>query len=122
MVSSDEQEFIRGWRARVADEREEAIAWRFARLEEVHLAAARLGAMPGVRRVVLFGSLARGTAGTGSDVDLWVEGLESSRWLDALSVVREVVTHGEVDLVRAESASESLGRRVAAEGCVLYER
>ena len=77
---------------------------------------------PGVTRVVLFGSLARGEAGPGSDVDLWVEGLADADWLDATQVVRAAVRHAEVDVVRAECASDALRAGVAAQGVVLRER
>jgi predicted nucleotidyltransferase len=33
----------------------------------------RLKAVPGVRKIVLFGSHARGQAGPDSDIDLWIE-------------------------------------------------
>jgi len=40
--------------------------------ENLHSIAETLGAQPGVVRVILFGSRARGTASEGSDVDLLV--------------------------------------------------
>ena len=77
---------------------------------------------PGVTRVLLFGSLARGEAGPGSDVDLWVEGLADADWLDATQVARSAVRHAEVDIVRAECAGDALRDGVAAQGVVLRER
>lgn len=72
------------------------------------------------RRVLLFGSLARGSAGPGSDVDLWVEGLPAEAYLDAVSLVREAVTATDVDLVRAEWSRPSVHERVLREGIVLH--
>lgn len=114
--------WVRGLQRRVLDEREVAERWRAARQEEVERAASALCELAGVRRVVLFGSLARGEASPGSDVDLWVEGLEAERWLDAIAVARAAISGAEVDLVRAEAASPALRARVALEGMVLRER
>ncbi len=89
---------------------------------EAAAAAEALACIPGVRRVVLFGSLARDEASAASDVDVWVEGLAEADWLQAVAKARTLIAHAEVDLVRDESASPSLRARVAAEGIVLYER
>jgi predicted nucleotidyltransferase len=74
----------------------------------------------GASRVVLFGSLARGSAQPGSDVDLWVEGLPESAYLDAISLVREGIVGTEVDLVMADWASASVRERAQREGVVLH--
>lgn len=84
---------------------------------------------PNVRKVILFGSLARGRAGEDSDIDLLVimdsdvpflkrsqclyEALQPSVALDLL-----VYTPAEWDCLRNERQTL---RRVAAEGQVLYE-
>jgi predicted nucleotidyltransferase len=114
--------FLRGWSRRRELEREAAAAWRRERLTECRAMSSALLELPGVRRVALFGSLARGEAAPGSDVDVWIEGLAESEWLSAVAVARRMVSAAEVDLVRAESASPALAARVAAEGQVLGER
>lgn len=116
-----DRSFVEAWRARAAAARVAAAAWRRARTDEAAVAAEALSRLPGVRRVLLFGSLARGEAGPGSDVDLWIEGLPEAFWLEAVAAARAHVHDAEVDLVRAEIASAALADRVAADGIVLRE-
>lgn len=113
--------YLEAWRARARAAADAARAWRLEREAEAAIAARALAAFPGVRRVVLFGGVARGEAGPGSDVDLWVEGLAEADWLDAVAAVRAIVTRADPDLVRAEWAGDALASRVGAEGRVLYE-
>lgn len=123
MGTSADQSYIDGWRRRERALAEAAASWRRARLSEAADAARRLSErFPSVRRVILFGSLARGTAAPGSDVDLWLEGLAESDWLDAVALVRGCIPDAEVDLVRAEWARSPIATRVAAHGVVLLER
>ncbi|MCB9729982.1 MAG: nucleotidyltransferase domain-containing protein [Deltaproteobacteria bacterium] len=123
MGNSADQSYIDGWRQRQRALAEAAAAWRRERLSEAAEAARQLSErFPSVRRVVLFGSLARGSAGPGSDVDLWLEGLAEADWLDAVSLARQRIPHAEVDLVRAEWARAPMAARVAAEGVVLSGR
>jgi predicted nucleotidyltransferase len=69
---------------------------------------------------MLFGSLARGSAGLESDVDLWVEGLPEEDYLEAIGVARQGIAAAEVDLVRAEWARQAVRERAMAEGVVLH--
>lgn len=112
--------YLEAWRsrARVAEARAEA--WRAERLTEAKAAARALVEQLRARRVLLFGSLARGSAGPGSDVDLWVEGLPAELYLDAVSLVRQEITATDVDLVRAEWSRPSIRDRVLREGMVLH--
>ncbi|MEZ4266211.1 MAG: nucleotidyltransferase domain-containing protein [Myxococcota bacterium] len=120
MGTSADQSYIDGWRQRERALAAAAASWRRDRLSEAADAARQVRErFPSVRRVVLFGSLARGTAGPGSDVDLWLEGLPESDWLDAVSLVRQSIRNAEVDVVRAEWARAPIAARVAAEGVVL---
>ena len=70
------------------------------------------------RRVWLFGSLATNTATETSDVDLAVERLPESSYFTALATLMELFG-GPVDLVRIETANESLRNRIEQEGRVL---
>jgi predicted nucleotidyltransferase len=73
----------------------------------------------GVTKVVLFGSLARGEAGLGSDVDLLVEGLPADRLFEAMAEVsRELGV--DVDLVPNEMARPGVVQRALSEGRVLH--
>lgn len=73
----------------------------------------------GVRRVVLFGSLARGEAGLASDVDLLVEGLKPERLFEAMAAVSRELG-ADVDLVPSEAAHPAVLERALAEGEVLH--
>jgi uncharacterized protein len=84
------------------------------------VAARALVEQLGARRVLLFGSLARGSAGPESDVDLWVEGLPEGAYLEGVSLARHSIAAAEVDLVRAEWARGSVRERALREGVVLY--
>lgn len=70
----------------------------------------------GVRRVILFGSLASGTwTSETSDVDLAVEGLAPDALFRALGVVLGIV-RWPVDLVRLEEAPPALREAIMATG------
>lgn len=71
------------------------------------------------RRAFLVGSLAHGTFGAGSDVDIVVEGLSP----DNLGLVYDALvgaTRTEVDVLRLEELPLAFRARVEAEGIVLY--
>jgi len=70
------------------------------------------------RRVWLFGSLAADTTTETSDVDLAVEQLPESSYFGALAALMELFG-GPVDLVRIETADDSLRNRIEQEGRVL---
>lgn len=73
----------------------------------------------GVTRVVLFGSLARGTARLDSDVDLLVEGLPPERLFEAMAVLSRELG-ADVDLAPSEAARPAVLRRALSEGRVLH--
>lgn len=61
----------------------------------------------GVRRVILFGSLARSAwFHPQSDVDLAVEGLTGDDYWEAWRIVEEIITDRAVDLVDLETATQ----------------
>lgn len=92
--------------------------------EPIRALVARLGTEPSVRRVILFGSRARGDAGPRSDVDLAVEGpdLTARDWFRLADLTEEVDTLLKVDLVRLEEAPPELRARIESEGRTLHER
>ncbi len=79
---------------------------------------ARLAAAPGVRRVVLFGSRARGDHRDRSDVDLAVDapGLSRADWVRLRLDADEARTLYGVDLVRLDAVPRRLRQRIEAEG------
>jgi len=74
----------------------------------------------GVRRVVLFGSLADDVwFRVDSDVDLAVEGLSAEDYWDAWRLVEEVIRERPVDLIEIERAGKALRRVIERYGIEL---
>ena len=72
----------------------------------------------GVRRLALFGSVARGEARPGSDVDLLVEFASGQKSFDrfmALSDLLERIVGHRVELVTIEALSPFIGPHILAE-------
>ena len=84
---------------------------------------ARLAAEPGVRRVVLFGSRARGDGRERSDVDLALDapGLSRAGWVRLRADVEEARTLYSVDLVRLDKAPAALREQIEADGVDLRD-
>lgn len=72
----------------------------------------------GAKRVLLFGSFARGDVTERSDVDLAVEGIDSAGYFTALADLMGLLD-SPVDLVEIERAPKSLLARIEVEGIEL---
>ncbi len=74
----------------------------------------------GVRRVILFGSRARGTNHARSDVDLAVSGgdFDAFYW-DVMERMPPLLSF---DVVHLEEAGEALREEIRRDGVVLYEK
>ena len=81
-----------------------------------------IAAHKGVKRVILFGSRARGTASPKSDIDLAVEGDETVNWSNLWLEAEDYPTLLEIDLVPMHQAVGVFGERVKRDGKVLYVR
>ena len=89
-------------------------------LTRIREAATALKTRFGVRRVVLFGSLAHEAWFVpDSDVDLAVEGLAGDDYWEAWRLVEEVIGDRLVDLIEIEMAGESLRRAIERYGVEL---
>lgn len=86
--------------------------------------AERLSHFPGVERVILYGSRARGDEEERSDIDLAVTGeITQEEWHQMQDCVeREARTLLAVELVRLEKVSRKLKENIQREGVALYER
>ena len=73
-----------------------------------------------VTRVLLFGSLARGTARPESDVDLLVEGLPFERLIEATVRADRLLAEASADLVPADRVRPEVLTRALAEGILLH--
>ena len=85
--------------------------------------ARRLGALPSVRRVILFGSRARGDHDQRADIDLAVDCPAASRedWGRIWNAVDDAPTLLKVDLVRLDEAGDEFRAEIEREGIVLYD-
>lgn len=100
---------------RMAEKRSALAAARRATLEGFLPAAKEILRARGATAVILFGSVATGETSPRSDLDFATLGLPREVYFDALGELMRVLPCN-VDLVRLEEASESLRRRVRAEG------
>lgn len=107
------------YRARVEAEQARLARRADALRAAVEVVAAELRARFGVGRVVLFGSLARGDHGAGSDVDLAVSGLSNEDYWSALATASRVLGTDAIDLVRLEEAMPALLETLDYEGVAL---
>jgi predicted nucleotidyltransferase len=74
----------------------------------------------GARRIVLFGSTAKGIHGRHSDIDLACEGIPPAQFFKVLGEL--LSTTGEnIDLVDMRAIKGTLRRRIEKEGVLLYE-
>lgn len=111
--------YAAGYLARRAAADRAAAVWQSAVRGRLDVAVDALVREFGATRVVLFGSLARGEARPGSDVDLLVEGVPLDRLMVATARVARLVAT-DVDLVPVEHALEAIVARARAEGEVLH--
>jgi len=108
-------EMAAAWRRRRAEQKARCDARAEAVRARLPAAKQLLKERFGARRVVLFGSLARGDTDEHSDVDLAVEGLAHLDYFHALAELAGLLD-SPVDLVELESAGPSLLARIRHEG------
>lgn len=120
--NTNSDSYIEAWRERLCRETAEldrALAEARAKAEDC---ASLLAGKFGASEVYLIGSV----AGTGrfhekSDIDLCVRGLDSHRYLQALSEAAEIAGR-DIDLILLEEAPPELVRRTKREGVLLHGR
>ncbi len=112
--------YVQGWveRARVAAQSRKE---REARARDLlPMLVEHLVRHHGARRVVLFGSLAEGGFGPGSDIDLAVEGIQGARLYQAGAELEDLCQPFRVDLVPIEDAYETVREKIERTGTVLH--
>lgn len=77
-----------------------------------------------VRRIILFGSRARGDENPTSDIDLAFDApnLSATEWLAILNVLENTDTLLKIDAIHYNQASEILQVQINREGVALYEQ
>jgi predicted nucleotidyltransferase len=80
-----------------------------------------IAAHKGVKRVILFGSRARGYASPRSDIDLAVELADDAVWHELQEKVETYPTLLKIDLVRLTNTQGEFENAIAATGKVLHE-
>lgn len=119
-VTPEEMEVYRATHRRLLEEREALRIQRQALASDIASRCANmLRERYGATRVVLFGSLARGTFGLRSDIDIAVWGVSSVEYFDVLPELMAAGGEIEVNLVRHEAASASLRESIARDGVEL---
>lgn len=83
-----------------------------------------LSVFPQVKKVILFGSRARGDHDERSDIDLAISApsVDERLFTEITDRLEDLDTLLEVDVVKLDHASEDLVNRIRKEGIVLYER
>ncbi len=86
-----------------------------------------ISTFPSVQKIILFGSRAKGTHTTFSDIDIAVAGVKDrGEWLHILSLAdvedNRVPTLLKIDLVQLERVDPAVQQSIMEEGRILYER
>ena len=83
----------------------------------------KLKALAGVRRILLFGSRARGDFKERSDIDLALVVDNDAAWREAEAIAAAADTLLKIDLIRLDTLADSAFRNcILKEGLVLHER
>lgn len=120
LYSDKFQEYLEGWRRRQEMEKELIEKRREQALLDARRIAQFLVQKYGVRKIILFGSLARGDFDLHSDLDLAIEGLDKAKYFRALVEVGDL-TEFPVDLKYLDECQGLIRERIDKEGIVLHE-
>lgn len=91
--------------------------------EELSKVVSEIARRYGIRRVILFGSRARGTSGPDSDYDFCITPSEGSSLLEmgGFLIDAEEELGCDVDVVSDRNLDPGLARRILKDGRLLYE-
>lgn len=118
--SADLASYIEGLRARQRNSAAADASWQSHARALAAPIAALLAAEFAAERVLLFGSVGRGEAHDGSDIDLLVAGIPPARWFEACDAAARLAGKFPVDLVPWEVCRPWVRERAMAEGEVLH--
>lgn len=114
------QEYLAGHRAKAKRKDREINDRRFRALDIARLVVDEMVKEFSVEKVYLFGSLATGSFGPSSDIDLAIQGLDEKLHYKALAFVQKLAAPFSADLVRIEEAGTSLRKKIQSEGVILF--
>lgn len=120
MPSADLTSYVEGLRLRQRLGRDADSAWQSEARALAAPIAALLTRSFAAERVLLFGSVARGEARVGSDIDLLVAGIAPERWFEACDAAARLAGRIPVDLVPWDACRPWVRARAVAEGEVLH--
>lgn len=122
MAQVAHEEYVEAWRERAIANRQSLDILAQQRLEAADRLTRLLAEHFGVRKVFLFGSLAKIEGlHEHSDIDLAVEGLPPDRYFEALAQLwHHLPEEVELDLVPMEFASPEMLGVIRCEGVLLY--
>lgn len=77
-----------------------------------------------VKKIILFGSRARGDAEEKSDIDIAIvcPSITDRAWIDLCENIENAHTLLEINVIKFDSAGKNLQGKILKEGIVLYER
>lgn len=113
--------YVRAHRERDEQAQRELPTLRESARNAARAAAERIGARTQARRVLLFGSLARGTFRVGSDIDLAVEGLPAGQLVDALAAAEDGCPLP-IDVLPLEATRPDIADSIRTQGELLWQR
>lgn len=117
MLSAEEKKkLVAGWRRRQKQEKDLLQKKRDLAMKKAEQAAAMLKQKYHVQRVILFGSLVKGTFWEHSDIDMAVCGLDEPYYLDAFWDITQLTYPFNVDLISLEDVSQKLAKKIGREG------
>lgn len=120
MQSAEFASYVEGLRARQRTSADADAAWQSSARTLATRIADLLAAEFTAERVQLFGSVARGEAHVGSDIDLLVAGIPAARWFEACDAAARLGGKFPVDLVPWDVCRPWVRERALAEGEVLH--
>ncbi|MEK7705226.1 MAG: nucleotidyltransferase domain-containing protein [Myxococcota bacterium] len=111
---------MRGFLARFRAHERALAELQQRRRTRARLVAEALAAEFGVRRVWLFGSLARGEATARSDIDLLVDDLTASQLMAASALADRIMGEAYVDMLPVSLTRPDVRAEVEASGELIY--
>lgn len=120
MLTEEElKRFAAGWKRRKKEKDALLEERRILALQKARQTAAMLKEQYQAQKVMLFGSLAKGTFWEHADLDLAVSGISGACYLDAYWDAAQLALPFSLDLVILEEVPEKLRQKILDEGTVL---